>query len=326
MKYIGIDLGGTNIKVALVNEENQVVAEGDRPTNLPRTPEAVCDDIVGTIQDLLAQTETPQSAIGGVGIGCPGTVDDVSGFVRYSNNLDWREFNLRGYMQEKTGFAAALGNDANVAALGEAVAGSAKGTDSAIIITLGTGVGSGVVMNGEILTGHNGAAAEIGHMVIEKGGHLCTCGRQGCLECYASATALIRMTQQAIEENPASGLAKLAKERDVVDGRTSFDAMHQGDQVAAKVVDTYISYLALGLANIINIFQPEIISLSGGISKEKENLLLPLRAKVYGQVFGGLENADTRIEVCTLGYKAGLIGAAVLARHKAEKIQHPPAK
>ncbi len=321
MKYIGIDLGGTNIKVALVDEQNNLLAEGDRPTNLPRTPEAVCDDIAATIQDLLQATQTAQEEIGGIGIGCPGTVDDVSGFVRYSNNLDWRDFDLRGYIQSKTGFSAALGNDANVAALGEAVAGSAKGADSAVVITLGTGVGSGVVLQGEILTGHNGAAAEIGHMVIEKGGELCTCGRHGCLECYASATGLIRITRKAIGAHPDSLLAELAKERGVVDGRTSFDAMRKGDKAAAEVVDTYISYLALGLTNIINIFQPEVISLSGGISKEKENLLVPLREKVFKEVFGGLENADTRIEVCTLGYKAGLIGAAVLARHKAEKKQ-----
>lgn len=319
MLFAGVDLGGTNIKVALVDENYRIVTEGTRPTNLPRTPESVCDDIAGILGELLEQNNLTPQQLEGVGVACPGTVDNTTGVVRYSNNLDWHQFNMREYMFSKTGFSIALGNDANVAALGEALAGSAKGAESAVIITLGTGVGSGVVLDGKILTGFNGAATEIGHMVIEKGGELCTCGRRGCLECYGSATALIRMTKKAIQEHPDSLMAKMAAEKGKISGRTSFDAMRAGDTAAAAVVDEYISYLATGIANIINIFMPEIISLSGGISNEKENLLVPLREKVYSQIFGGTGAGKTLIETCTLGYKAGLIGAAMLAKQN----RHP---
>lgn len=314
MLFAGVDLGGTNIKVALVDENYQIVAEGDRPTNLPRTAEEVCTDIAGTLDDVLASAGIARGMLGGIGIGCPGTVDDTTGYVRYSNNLHWHQFNLRGYVQQLTGFSPALGNDANVAALGEALAGSAKGAQSAVIITLGTGVGSGVVLDGKILTGFNGAAAEIGHMVLQHGGAPCTCGRKGCFESYASATALIRITNEAIALHPQSIMAQNAAAQGGADGRTAFDAMRAGDAAAAQVVDQYITMLACGIANIVNIFQPEVISLSGGISKEGDALLVPLREKVYAEVFGGTAYGTSRIEACTLGYKAGLIGAAMLAK------------
>lgn len=317
MYYVGVDLGGTNIKVAVVNESCGILAEANRPTGAERGAEAVCDDIVLAMQEALQQIGLRLEDVAGLGVGCPGTIDDETGAVRYANNLGWRNFNMRAYLQAKTGLVAAMGNDANVAALGEVYAGSAKGAQSAVIITLGTGVGSGVILDGKILTGYTGAASEIGHTVIKDGGWLCTCGRLGCFESYSSATGLIRMTKEAIDREPNSGMARLAQQRGEVNGLTSFDAMRQGCPAGTAVVKEYIHYLAVGIANVINIFYPEIISLSGGISKEGETLLAPLREETCSYVYGGMkEEKRTRIEVCTLGHKAGVIGAAMLAHQR----------
>lgn len=239
--------------------------------------------------------------------------------VLYSNNLDWHDFAMGDYLTAKTGLSVKLGNDANVAALGEAVAGCAKGAQSAVVVTLGTGVGSGVVLDGKMLTGYTGAASELGHMVIQDvpGAPRCTCGRPGCFESLASATALIRMTKEARRAHPESTLNTLAPAEDDVTGRTAFDAAAQGDAAGREVVDTYTHYLAVGIANIINIFFPEVIGLSGGVANQGENLLVPLRAAVEPMVFGNaFAKKKTRITTCTLGYRAGVIGAALLAKER----------
>ena len=314
MEYIGIDLGGTNIKAALVRETGEILCEASRPTGLPRPAAAVCDDIVRTADEVLAKAGRSRADAAGLGIGCPGTVDDAAGIVRYSNNLGWQDFPLREYLQAKMGLPAALGNDANAAALGEAVAGCGRGAQSLVVLTLGTGVGSGVVLGGRLLTGYTGAAAELGHMVVADGGELCTCGRRGCLESYASATALIRMTKTAMAQHPES-LLHAAAQAGGVTGRTAFDAAARGDAAAQAVVDTYLHWLAVGVANVINIFFPEVVGLSGGVANQGEALFAPLRAAVEPMVFGAAFAARrTRIAGCTLGYRAGVIGAALLAR------------
>lgn len=275
MYYLGVDLGGTNIKAALVDADGAIIKEASTPTKLPRPAEAVCDDIAALCNQL-AQGQQ----VAGIGVGCPGTVD--GGLVRYSNNLGWHDFAMGDYLRAKTGLPVALANDANAAALGEALAGCAKGAESAVIITLGTGVGGGVVLGGKLLTGYTGAAAEPGHMVIldTPDAPRCTCGRPGCLESLASATA-------------------------------------QGDAAGKAVVEQYIHYLAVGVANMINIFFPEVIGLSGGVANQGENLLAPLRAAVGPMVFGNAyAQKHTRITTCTLGYRAGVIGAALLAKNQ----------
>lgn len=310
MKTIGVDLGGTNMKAALVDETGQVLQEISAPTNLPRPAEAVCDDIAALC---LALSQDQQVA--GIGVGCPGTVD--GGVVRYSNNLAWHDFDMAGYLRQKLDLPVYLGNDANVAALGEALAGCAKGAESAVIITLGIGVGGGVVLDGKLLTGYTGAAAEPGHMVIlgTSEAPLCTCGRRGCFESLASATALIRMTREARRAHPDSALNTLAPEENDVNGRTAFDAAAMGDTAGKAVVEQYTTYLAMGIANLINIFFLEVVGLSGGVANQGENLLQPLRAAVEPLVFGNeFAKKKTRITTCTLGYRAGVIGAAMLAQ------------
>lgn len=318
MLYLGVDLGGTNIKAALVKENGEILREGSRPTNLPRSAEAVCDDIADLCLTLLDETGCQKAEIGGIGVGCPGTVDDATGMVRYSNNLAWKNFPMGQYLRDRTGLRVRLGNDANVAALGETVAGCAKGADSAVVVTLGTGVGGGVVLDGRMLVGHSGAASELGHMVLNaaEDAPLCTCGRRGCFEVYSSATALIRMTREAMEAHPESLMHRLAAV-DGVNGKTAFDAKAAGDAAGTAVVDQYIHWLAVGIANIINVFFPQVIGLSGGVANQGDNLLIPLRQAVEPMVFGH-DFADpdkkTRIVCCTLGYRAGVIGAALLAR------------
>ena len=310
MFYLCADLGGTNIKAALVNSEGEILCEANTPTNLPRPAEAVCDDIAALCLQLAEGKDV---------VGCPGTVD--GGTVLYSNNLDWHDFAMEEYLAQKTGLPVAVGNDANVAALGEALAGCAKGAQSTVVVTLGTGVGAGVVLDGKLLTGYTGAASEAGHMVIldTADAPRCTCGRPGCLEALASATALIRMTKEARLAHPESALNVLAAKPEDVNGRTAFDAAAQGDAAAQQVVDTYIHYLAVGIANLINIFFPEVIGLSGGVANQGENLLKPLRAAVEPMVFGhDFAKKHTRITACTLGYRAGVIGAALLAKSRME--------
>lgn len=310
--YIGVDLGGTNIKVALVSGSGTILKERSVPTALPRSAEKVCDDIAALCNELCREAD---GSMGGVGVGCPGTIDH--NVVLYSNNLDWHDFDMGSYLHEQVHLPVSIANDANVAALGEALAGCAKGAESAVVVTLGTGVGGGVVLDGKLLLGYTGAASEPGHMVIcaDKNAPLCTCGRRGCLEAYASATGLIHMTKEAVAKHPDSAFAAFATAQKRITGKTVFDAEKAGDPVAREVVREYIHYLAVGIANLINIFFPEVIGLSGGVANQGEALLEPLRKEVDSMVFGNsFAKKHTKIVTCTLGYQAGMIGAALLAK------------
>ena len=311
MNYLGIDLGGTNIKGGVVNAAGEILRETSRPTNVDKGPDAIADGIAAVIKDL-EQGET----FAGVGLGCPGTVDDENGEVVCAFNLGLIHYDLRGAIKMRTGYEIRLGNDANVAALAEATVGAAKGAHSAVVITLGTGVGGGVVLEGKMLVGWTGAASELGHMVVEEGGAPCTCGRKGCFEAYSSATALIRMTKEAMAAHPESAMHAVAAELGGVDGRTAFTAKQRGDAAAEEVVETYVRYLGCGVTNIVNIFFPEVIAFSGGVANQGEALLAPLREEVARCEFGHkYVKRHTRLVQCTLGYKSGVIGAALLAKN-----------
>ena len=311
MNYIGIDLGGTNIKGALVSAEGEILKEHSIPTRVDLGPEAVA----GRIGQIIAQLSIGEDTVGGVGVGCPGTVDDASGIVRFAANLNFVNFDLRSALRAHAALPIHLGNDANAAALGEALFGCGRGAESTIVVTLGTGVGGGVVLGGKLLTGYTGAASEIGHMVIAENGEECTCGSRGCFEAYSSATALIRDTKRTMAAHPESLLHAIAAEQGGVDGRTAFLAKERGDEAGAQVVEDYIEHLACGLTNLVNIFFPEVLALSGGVANQGDALLLPLRERVRERSFGSrYAVSHTRIELCTLGYRAGVIGAAMLAR------------
>lgn len=305
--YIGVDIGGTNLKAGVVDEQGQIISDASVPTGADRPQDVVLSDILGAVMKSIAGAGISVKDVSAVGMGSPGMIDTENGVVIYNNNLGWKDFHIADKMSAVLGVPARLENDADAAALGEVIAGSAKGAKSAMVITLGTGVGSGYVIGEKIFRG-----CEFGHMVIAYGGRKCTCGRHGCFEAYCSATGLINMTKEAIAENPMSTLAEIAKAEGVVSGHTVFAAAEKGDSVAEHIIDEYIGYLACGLGNLANGLQPEVISIGGGIGKQGERLLVPLREKMKCEIYTGLPMP--KIVSCTLGYKAGLIGAAMAVR------------
>ena len=312
MVRIGIDLGGTNIVAGVVDNEQNIIAKAQCKTNLPRPAADILADMARLAKEATANAGLTMDDVAYVGVGCPGTCNVFTGIVEYSCNLDFKEVSLKEDLETLIGKPVYIENDANAAALGEAVAGAAKGAQSALCITLGTGVGGGIIIDGKIYDGFNCAAAELGHIVIVVDGEQCGCGRKGCWEAYASATALIRQTKAAIEKNPESGLAKLAAEQGKVSGRTAFDAMRAGDDVAKAVVDQYIKYLASGLTNMVNIFQPEVLCIGGGISHEGDTLLKPVMEHIERDRYSKYSKHQTRLCAAALGNDAGIIGAACL--------------
>lgn len=314
--YLGIDLGGTNIAVGLVDEKGKIVKKSSSPTGKTRPADEIIADIAALCKKVVSEADKKILDVKAIGIGCPGTPDVISKRIMYMNNFTnfdniYIEKELHKFFPQ---IPVYLENDANAAALGEMLAGTGRKYSNAVIITIGTGVGSGVVLENKIYAGFNHAAAEIGHMVINFDGEECTCGRRGCFEAYASATALIRQTKQKMKEHPESKMHEIAKTEDEVNGRTAFDAAKMGDEAAARVVSKFIEYLGAGISNTINIFQPEAVVIGGGVSKEGEYLLKPLREYVRKNTYG-TELSDikhTEIVVAELGNDAGIIGAAML--------------
>lgn len=313
MYRLGIDLGGTNIAVGLVNEKFELVKKMSTPTLATRAPEAIIDDMAAVCKKLLAACNVKISDVESVGIASPGIANSKTGVIEYANNLPFNNLPIAKMLGERLGTDnIKVANDANAAALGEAVAGAARGSQSSVMITLGTGVGGGIIIDGKLISGFNFAGGELGHMVIEADGVPCSCGRRGCWESYSSATALIRMTKEKIEECKKSGRPSKMIEIERVSGRTACDCMRAGDEAAKEVYDKYIHYLAIGLGNVINIFQPEIITLGGGISGEGQSLIDSLVPEVAKEHYGTGLVKDSEIRIATLGNDAGIIGAAAL--------------
>ncbi|ADU23333.1 MULTISPECIES: ROK family protein [Ruminococcus] len=314
--YIGIDLGGTNIKAGVVSEDFKIVAKASCKTNLPRPGEEICADMAKVALEAVKEAGLTLDDIEAVGIGTPGTANSEAGVIEYSNNLGFLNFPVVKLMKTHIDKPCYVENDANAAAYGEYIAGAAKGANDAVCITLGTGVGGGIIINGKIYSGFNYAGAEIGHTVINVDGPQCTCGRRGCFEVYSSATGLIRMTNEAIAKHPESILKEEADDNGKVSARTAFNAMRKGDAVAKQVVDDYIRYLACGIANTINIFQPDILCIGGGVCNEGDPLLLPLKELVAKEVYTRNSEKNTEIVIAKLGNDAGIIGAAFLGLNK----------
>lgn len=315
MYRLGIDLGGTNIVAGVVDKKYKIVAKASCKTAVPRPESEICDSMAEVAKKAVEKAKLTMDDIESVGIGVPGAVNPKTGVIEYSANLFFHNWEVVEMMEERLGKKVHIENDANAAALGEYLAGSAKGARNAVAITLGTGVGGGIIIDGKIYSGSNFAGAELGHMVIVKDGKECTCGRRGCWETYASATGLINLTKQKIlsEKLEFSYMLKLCDgDINKVNGRTAFDAMRDGDPTAKSVVEEYISYLSCGLVNIINIFQPDVLCIGGGISNEGENLLGPVRSYVERERYTKHNDKQTVICKCTLGNDAGIIGAAYL--------------
>ena len=313
MYRVGVDLGGTNIVAGVVDEYYKIIGKGKRKTACPRPAGEILKDIALCVQDAVRTAKIDMEDVVSIGIGTPGSVNKRLGMIEYANNLGFDKVPARDILSKYFTQPIYLENDANCAALGEAVAGAGGNVDNFVAITLGTGVGSGIIINGKIVNGCNDAGGEMGHAVLMVDGEPCTCGRRGCWEAYSSATALVRQTRQAMEQNRDSVMWEIV-DHDLqnVNGRTAFEGMRRGDRTAQAVVDTYIKYLAAGITNVINIFQPDVLCVGGGIGCEGEPLLEPVRRYVEKERYSIHCGKQTRICSAVLGNDAGIIGAALL--------------
>lgn len=312
MRKIGIDLGGTNIAAGIVDENGVILCKDSVPTGASRPKEEIINDIAALCRTLTAKMGLTLSEIDSVGIAVPGGVDEKSGEILFTPNIPFSGLNICEILSEKLdGRRVRVANDANAATLAEVFAGAAKGADNAVMITLGTGVGGGIVIDKKIYSGSNGLAAEIGHFVLQMGGEKCGCGRRGCFEAYASGTALIRMTKEELNTCFMSGEATLMAEAKEVSARTAFNAFREGDKAAARVIERYTDALASGIASLINIFQPDVFIIGGGISNEKQFLIDLLQPKVDAEDFARGAKKRTRLCTATCGNDAGIIGAAL---------------
>lgn len=320
MYTVGVDLGGTNIAVGICDEDLNIVIKGSVPTLAARDPELIVKDMAALVDSLAEKAGIHHSEISYVGIAAPGSVNSDTGVVEYSNNIQMSDFPMCEIFKKFSPIKEVyIANDANAAALGEALAGAAKGAGVALMITLGTGVGGGVIMNGKIFAGGvNYSGTELGHTVLVAGGRQCTCGRRGCWEAYSSATALSRMTKEKMTELSLKGIPSLMHGMEKPDGsvsaRVPFTAMKQGDPYGKEVCDEYIRYLAEGITNMINIFQPHVLCIGGGVCNEKEYLTAPLIEIVERDQYTRSNPNKTKIVTASLGNDAGIIGAASLGR------------
>ncbi len=319
MYYLGIDLGGTNIAAGIVNEKFEIVKKKSTPTLANRDGKLIIKDMAELCRSLIADCGLTLKDIAYAGIATPGTANSETGVVEYANNLPFKNFPIADLLKEYLGIEKVyIENDANAAAKAEAIAGAAKGAKYSVMITLGTGLGGGIVLDGKVYSGFNHAGAELGHIVIQKDGKQCSCGRRGCWETYSSATGLANMTREHLIKARAEGKKSIIEDMiggnlDNCNARVSFAAMKQGDEVGKAIVDEYISYLASGIASIINIFQPNVISIGGGVCGEKDYLLKPLVDEVFGQTYTKTGvSPQCEIKIAELGNDAGIVGAAVL--------------
>lgn len=314
MLTVGVDLGGTNIAVGVVDEAGRILHKDSAPTGAHREPEAVIADIAATIKKVVADANIDMGRIASVGVGSPGTIKADTGEVVYANNLRWHFVPLGGQLSRLLDKPVFVNNDANVAALGELMVGGAKGRKNAIMLTLGTGVGGGIIIDGKIFSGAYGAGGELGHMCVVVDGEMCTCGNAGCLESYASATALINRGKEDVVQNPDGMIARLAGgDPDKVNAKIVVDSAKAGDPSAVKLFERYVYILSMGMVSLINAFDPEVFVLGGGVAGAGKFLLDAVTEQVEKHVYSKSVTHAT-IELAVLGNDAGIIGAAMLGR------------
>lgn len=309
MKYrVGVDIGGMSIKVGVVDENFNIVEKlaVETPDTFEKSMKATADAVYEVIKRVgIEITDLPC-----IGVGTPGSILSETGRLCFSNNTNWKDVPMLEELQKYIPIPVYIGNDANCAIIGETVAGAAKGRKNVIMLTLGTGVGGGIIINGKVFAGGNGVGAELGHMILVHDGYPCTCGIKGCFESYASATALLRQTKEAIEAHPESAMVKWVEENGEVTGKTAFECAKAGDKTAMEVVDTYASYLATGIGSLVNIFRPEVVLLGGGISNARDQLLDRIKEHLPRYTFACDITGFPPLEIATLGNDAGIIGAA----------------
>lgn len=316
-KYtIGVDIGGTNIAIGMIDETNKLICKDSVETPKAGTAQEIIDCILSLIKKLSAEMNIKEGYIDCIGIGVPGTVNKISGRIEYANNLSFHDEDIVGMLKTHySNIPIAMNNDANAAAYGEFMAGAGKDVNSLIMVTLGTGVGGGIIIDRKLYEGTNFAAGEFGHFVINCEGIPCNCGRRGCFEAYASATALIEQTKAAMKKEKESILWELCDYNlEKVEGKTLFDSVRLLDKTADKVFHQYIYYLAVGMIDIINIFQPDMICIGGGISKAGDLILDELKKIVQKEDYARTSNKQTKIVMAELENDAGIIGAGLLAK------------
>lgn len=314
MYRIGVDLGGTNIVVGLVNEKMIIADSLSVKTNLPKSAEEIVGDIGKLCRDIIKKNGLRQIDIESVGVGVPGTANQKTGILEYANNLGFNNVPFVELMKKEIDIPVRMDNDANAAAWGEYKAGGYE-CESFVLITIGTGIGGGVILDGKLLRGVNYAAGELGHTTINFSGKPCNCGRTGCFEVYGSATALIEQTREAMKkQNTDSSLLfeLCGNSLEKIEAKHVFDAVKRNDGLAKQLLDTYTTYLSEGIANIINIFQPEILCIGGGVSKAGDLLLNPVKEKTGKAIYSINANVNTRITIAKHDNDAGIIGAALL--------------
>lgn len=310
--YIGVDLGGTNIGAGIVDETGKILLKDEIPTGASRPFEEVIRDMASLIEDIMQKGGYTISDIESIGIGSPGSMDREQGKVVFANNLGWRHVPVRQELQKYIDLPVYLENDANAAGLAESVAGACQGVKNSVTITLGTGVGSGIIIDGKPYSGSHGVGAELGHIIVHAGGIQCNCGNKGCLEQYASATALIREGRKAAQESPDSLIGKSVDgDIDKINAKVIIDAAKEGDSVALELFDTYIYYLTMGIVTTINMLDPSIIAIGGGVSRAGDFLLDAIRKSLDEHIFYK-DKPFAKIYLSELGNDAGIIGAAML--------------
>ena len=312
MIYAGVDVGGMSIKCCLATEKGEILVKDSFVTKDGITCAEMAEQTATFLKSLAAKAGVREEEIVAVGMGTPGTVDRKKGVIVYSNNIRLEHAPIVKEMKKFISCPVFVDNDANVAALGEVVFGAAKGLENVILVTLGTGVGTGIVANGRMITGKGGAGAEGGHIVIKMGGEKCTCGNRGCFEVYASATALLRQTDKAVLRHPDSLLAKLWKEKGRV-GIVPFDAAKAGDRAGLSVVHAYVKYVAQGLAGLANVFRPDVVLIGGGVSNQGDYFIKKVSRRLNRIVYGAGVNPRVKVKAAELKNDAGLLGAVALA-------------
>ena len=308
---LGIDLGGTSIKGGIIDKDGNVLYAKSTDTEAKKGAEYVMDKIAEHTQSIIASAGRTKTDFENIGFGSPGIVDDEKGIVVFAGNLGWQNIAIKKGLQDRLGIAVKIGNDANVAALGEIKYGAGAGLKSAILITLGTGVGGGIILDGQIYSGNGGAGAELGHMIIVADGNQCTCGQKGCFEAYSSAIALKNKIKQALQQNPHSQMWSSIQDIHNVHSSLAFD-FYQTDTVAQNIVREYAHYLAIGLINFANIFRPQAIMLGGGISYLGTSLIKLIQDEFDNGIFGGASSQKVELRIASLQNNAGFIGAACL--------------
>ncbi|MBQ7661477.1 MAG: ROK family protein [Clostridia bacterium] len=312
MYTIGIDLGGTNIAVGLVKDRQVIVQKTSAPTRPARGRDAVLSDIAALCKKVAGDAGVSPADVDRVGIAVPGGVDTGRGRILFTPNIPFSDFCVTEELSARLdGLPVRAVNDANAAALAETLVGAGKGAENAVMITLGTGVGGGIVIGGKLYTGANGLAAELGHFVIQAGGVPCGCGRKGCFEAYGSATALVRMTREELDKCFVSG-EETSIPPACDNAKAVFAAYADGDSVAARILDRYTDGLACGVTSLINIFQPDVLILGGGVSGAGQPLLDLLRPKIDAEDFARTAPVRTRLCLAACGNDAGILGAALL--------------